>query len=205
MLGARRIYDQGDSGTAAVDRMAKALRKDGGLLQANHPADPVWEYQYALDVDTVEVWNLPRFYQSPAPSNSDNDTAVAYWMGWLDRGEHVTATGGSDSHWRITDSQQGVGNPTTWVYSRSRDAHGILDGLRRGRTFITWQPPAFQPARLFLSAGDRVVGDPAPAKSRLPGRVGGAPGAMLRIVGDGGRVIDGPVPVTSASFSHDFH
>jgi len=205
MLGARRLYDNGDSGTAVVIALADALRADGGVFQANHPSDPVWGYGYDVPLDDVEVWNLPRFYQEPFPSNSDNDQAVRYWQGWLDRGAHVTATGGSDSHWRITDSQQGVGNPTTWVYSRSRDAHGILDGLRRGRTFITWQPPAFQPARLFLSAGDRMVGDTAPAKSTFTARVEGAPGAMLRIVGDGGRVIDGPVPVTSASFSHDFH
>ena len=70
--------------------MAKELRKDGGVFQANHPADPVWAYQYAVPLDTVEVWNLPRLYQPPAPSSSDNDTALAYWEGWLDRGVHVT-------------------------------------------------------------------------------------------------------------------
>src|SRR3954462_6357743 len=176
MLGATHVFDAGDQSTAAVSAMADALRADGGVFQANHPSDPVWEYGYDVPVDDVEVWNLPRFYQSPAPSTSDNDNdnATRYWQGWLDRGAHVTATGGSDSHWRATDAQQGPGNPTTWVYSGSRTARGILNrlfflwrrargilnGLRRGRTFITWQPPAFQPPRLLLEAGNgHMVGD----------------------------------------------
>lgn len=205
MLGARRLYDNGDLSNAAVAAMADQLRADGGVFQANHPSDPVWEYGYDVPVDDVEVWNLPRFYQSPAPSNSDNDEAVRYWHGWLDRGAHVTATGGSDSHWRATDFQQGVGNPTTWVYAASRDAQGVLDGLRRGRTFITWQPPAFAPPKLLLSDGHGALpGDTVAAGSTLSARVEGAPGARLRVIGNGGRVISGPVTVTSASLTHRF-
>src|SRR3954471_17490648 len=205
MLGARRIYDSGDKGVAAVTAMARALRSDGGVFQANHPSDPVWEYQYAVPVDSVEVWNLPRFYQPPAPSSSDNDRGLAYWEGWLDRGAHVTATGGSDSHWRITDSQQGVGNPTTWVYAKTPDARGILDGVRAGRTFITFEPPAFQPPKLYLEGPKGAIpGSTVPAGSPLRVRVEGAPGAMLRIVGTGGKVVSGPVPVTGASFEHAF-
>ena len=205
MLGARKIYDAGDKGVAAVTKMANALRKDGGVFQANHPSDPVWAYQYAVPLDTVEVWNLPRFYQPPAPSSSDNDKALAYWEGWLDRGAHVTATGGSDSHWRITDSQQGVGNPTTWVYAKTADAKGILAGIRAGRTFITFEPPAFQPPKLYLEGpGGTMPGDTVGAGAPLRVRVEGAPGAMLRIVGSGGKVVSGPVPVTSPSFEHDF-
>jgi len=204
MLGARRIYDNGDSGTAAVTAMQQALHADGGLLQANHPSDPLWAYGYDVPVDTVEVWNLPRFYQEPFPSNSDNDWAVNYWQGWLDRGVHVTATGGSDSHWRITDSQQGPGNPTTWVFARTPDAAGILDGLRRGRTFITWQPPSLGGPKLFLESGTRMTGDTFPRKDAITARVEGAPGATLRIIGNGGKVISGPVAVTGATFTHSF-
>src|SRR4051812_23589565 len=205
MLGARRIYDKGDSSNAAVAAMARQLRADGGLLQANHPSDPLWEYGSDVPVDTVEVWNLPRYYQSPAPSNSDNDWAVRYWQGWLDRGVHVTATGGSDSHWRATDTLQGVGNPTTWGYPASRDTRGGLDGLRPGGTFITWVPPAFAPPRLVLG-DDRghLPGDTVRARSPLTVRVEGAPGARLRVIGNGGRVISGPVDVTGPSFTHRF-
>src|SRR3954467_5618866 len=176
MLGATRLYDNGDQSTAAVAALEAQLHADGGIFQANHPSDPVWEYGYDVPVDDVEVWNLPRFYQSAAPSTSDNDNATRYWQGWLDGGAHVTATGGSDSHWRATDAQQGPGNPTTWVYSNHHSTAGVLDGLRRGRTFITWQPPAFHAPKLFLEAGDRMVGDTVPAKSTVRRAAAGARG-----------------------------
>ena len=35
--------------------------------------------------------------------------------------------------------------------------------------------------------------------------VDGAPGATVRIIGNGGKVIAGPVTVTSAAFTYDFH
>src|SRR4051812_4864854 len=142
MLGARRLYDNGDQSVAAVAALAAALHADGGIFQANHPSDPVWAYQYDVGVDDVEVWNLPRFYQSPFPSNSDNDEAVRYWQGWLDRGAHGTATGGSDSHWRITDSPQGPGNPTTRGDAPARDAGGVLAGPRPGPPVLPRPPPA---------------------------------------------------------------
>ena len=80
----------------------------------------------------------------------DNDDAVRYWEGWLDRGAKVGATGGSDNHWRSTFAVQGVGQPTTWVFARERTAAGVLEGLRAGRTFISHQPPNLGGPRLFL-------------------------------------------------------
>jgi hypothetical protein len=204
MLGARRLYDNGDQGAKAVAKLSKELHHDGGVFQANHPSDPVWGYGFDVPLDAIEVWNLPRFYQSPFPSNSDNDEATALWHRWLDHGEHVAATGGSDSHWRITDSAQGPGNPTTWVYAEKGSAQGVLDGIRAGRTFITWQPPAFQPPRLFLeTASGGMVGDTVPANSAFRVRVEGAPGATVRVLADGGKVIDSAT-VDAPSFTHTF-
>src|SRR3954465_13849813 len=36
MLGAHKLYDNGDASAAAVNRMADELRADGGVFQANH-------------------------------------------------------------------------------------------------------------------------------------------------------------------------
>ena len=211
MLGAGRLYDNGDTSTAAVTALAAALRADGGLFQVNHPSDPVWGYGYDVRPDTVEVWNLPRVYQPPLPSSSDNDQAVRYWEGWLDRGERVAATGGSDSHWVSTSAAQGPGQPTTWVLAKERSQRGVLEGIRRGRTFISGQPPRYSGARIFLE-GDRdrdgryetSVGGKLPPGARLRVRVENAPGAMLRVVTSGGREAFEPVPVTSPSFEHRF-
>ena len=204
MLGARKLYDNGDKSSKAIAKLSRQLHADGGVFQANHPSDPVWGYGFDVPLDTIEVWNLPRFYQSPFPSNSDNDEATRLWHRWLDHGEHVAATGGSDSHWRATDQAQGPGQPTTWVYAGSRDARGVLDGLRAGRTFITGQPPAYAPPKLFLeTAKGAMVGDTVPAGSEVRVRVEGAPGATVRVLGTGGKVVQ-TATVDGPSFTRAF-
>jgi Protein of unknown function (DUF3604) len=222
MLGATSIYDPGGEGAAELEAVATALRgpPDSGVFQVNHPAegstdfphDIDWGYGYDVRPDTVEVWNISRLYQPPLPSASSNDDAVRYWEGWLDRGERVAATGGSDSHWVSTSAIQGVGQPTTWVFAdQDGGSAGVLEGLREGRTFISHLPPALGGPRLTLQAdgdGDggfeSMIGDAVAPGARFSARVQRAPGALLRIVVDGGVEAFAPVPVGSADFRHDF-
>jgi hypothetical protein len=207
MLGATHVFDNGDESTAAVLALENALHAEGGLLQANHPNDPRWGYGYDVPVDTVEVWNLPWYYQPPLPASSNNTWALHYWEGWLDRGAHVAATGGSDNHWLSTTAAQGPGQPTTWVYVRKLGVRGVLDGLRAGHTFVSAEPPAYGGARVHLEAGARyraIAGDTVRRGSRFRVRVRNAPGSYLRIVTDGGREAFAPVLVTSPRFTYRF-
>ncbi|MEA2438659.1 MAG: hypothetical protein QOH76_83 [Thermoleophilaceae bacterium] len=207
MLGATHVFDNGDESTAAVLALENALHAEGGLLQANHPNDPRWGYGYDVPVDTVEVWNLPWYYQPPLPASSNNTWALHYWEGWLDRGAHVAATGGSDNHWLSTTAAQGPGQPTTWVYVRKLGVRGVLDGLRAGHTFVSAEPPAYGGARVHLEAGARyraIAGDTVRRGSRFRVRVRNAPGSYLRIVTDGGREAFAPVLVTSPRFTYKF-
>jgi hypothetical protein len=211
MLGATHLFDNGDKSTAAVLALENALHAEGGLLQANHPNDPRWGYGYDVPVDTVEVWNLPWYYQPPLPSSSNNTWALHYWEGWLDRGAHVAATGGSDSHWVSTTAAQGPGQPTTWVYVRELSVRGVLAGLRAGHTFVSAQPPAYRGARVFLEADrnrdgryESIAGDTVKRHSRLRVRVVGAPGAYVRIVTDGGREAFPPVLVKGVRYTKRF-
>jgi len=212
MLGATRLYDNGDQSAAAVQTLADALRADGGVFQVNHPAngstdfphDTDWDYMYDVQPDTVEVWNISRLYQPPLPSGSNNDDAVRYWEGWLDRGAKIAATGGSDTHWRSTFALQGVGQPTTWVFSRDRTAAGLLEGIRAGRTFISHEPPSLGGPRLFLEGGGKIVGGTVPPGTPLRVRVEGGAGMFLRIIATGGEPLGEPVPVTGPSFQHEF-
>lgn len=217
MLGARRLYDNGDESAAAVQALADSLVADGGVFQTNHPAsealDPDhldWAYGYAVVPDTVEVWNISPLWQPPLPSGNSIDLAVAYWEGWLDRGARVAATGGSDNHWVSTTAVQGVGQPTTWVFVEELTAAGVLDGLRRGRTVVSHQPPAHAGPRVHLEAdrhGDgtyeAIVGDEVPPKSAFRVRVEGAAGSLLRVFVDGGGLLL-EVPVASPAFVHEF-
>lgn len=206
MLGARKVYDKGDSGAAAVRSMEEALHADGGLLQANHPTDPVWDYPYEdVPVDTVEVWNEPWFYQPPFPASSDHDGQLAFGTALLDRGAHVAFTGGSDSHWKSTTAAQGPGQPTTWVYADDASPEGILAGLRKGRTFVSFQPPALGGPQAFLEGKVDGLWSALPGDQVAPGtplrvRVLGAPGATLRVLADHGKTVD-EVQVDSADFT----
>jgi hypothetical protein len=211
MLGATHLFDNGDQSTAAVLALENALHAEGGLLQANHPNDPRWGYGYDVPVDTVEVWNLPWYYQPPLPASSNNTWALHYWEGWLDRGAHVAATGGSDSHWLSTTAAQGPGQPTTWVYVKHLSVRGVLDGLRAGHTSVSAEPPAYGGPRVFLEAdrdGDghfeSIAGDTVRRHSRLRVRVRNAPGTHVRIVTDGGRDAFAPKLVTGARFVERF-
>lgn len=220
MHGAGRIYDAGDKSAAAIDAMAGALRADGGVFQINHPADGPglypdnlgWRYGYAVVPDTVEVWNIgPRYYQKPAPSNTNNDDSTRYWEGWLDRGHRVAATGGSDNHWVSTTAVQGNGQPTTWIFATERSERGLLEGLRAGRTAISHQPPLLNAPHLVIEAdadGDGIfeamTGDLVPAGAALRVRARDAGGTLLRIHASGGLVTELPVAVVTPVFEYRF-
>lgn len=200
MLGALHSYPAGDKQAAAINAMADALRADGGVFQANHPASGIgaamsscadtsrlhWRYGYDVRPDSVEVWNEPEYVQRPAPG-TENEDGITYWQCMLDRGWHVSATGGSDSHWLSTIAVQGVGNPTTWVLATERTARGVLDAIKAGRTSISAAPPASGGAPMLLEAdadGDGVfesmVGDTVRPRTAL--RVRSLSSAALGVV-----------------------
>jgi hypothetical protein len=219
MLGARRIYNNDDQNAAAVQALADELRADGGVFQINHPADGStdfphdqdWSYGKTIVPDTLELWNISRLYQPPLPSASSNDDATRLWESFLDAGQRVAATGGSDNHYVATTPIQGAGQPTTWVCSPGRSEEGVLEGLRAGHTFISHQPPGLGGPSVFLEGdGDAdgdfeaIVGDDVPPGSALRVRVDGAPGSFLRLVTTGGTELGEPIPVTSPSFTYNF-
>lgn len=166
MLGAKHYYDDGKSTAADVNRVANELRKDGGVFQINHPWNgelgPMkgcndtknmdWEYGYDVKPDTLEVWNIGELLQPPLPGGTNNVDTIPYWECMLDKGWHVGATGGSDSHWLTLSVAQGVGNPTTWVYAKDRSPAGVLAALKAGRTSVSMLPPLESAVILHLEA-----------------------------------------------------
>jgi hypothetical protein len=211
MLGATRLYDNGDKSPAAVNAMADQLRADGGVFQANHPYDPRWGYGYDVPVDTIEVWNIPWYYQPPLPASTDREWALRWWESWLDRGFHVGVTGGSDSHWLSTTAAQGPGQPTTWIYVDSLTRDGVLRGLKAGHTFVSAEPPAYGGARIYLEADrdrngtyETIAGDSVARGAAMRVRVDDAEGSYLSIVTDGGKPAFDPVLITRPRFEYSF-
>ena len=189
MLGATRLYPEGDGGAAATTAMADALRADGGEFQANHPSykaeavfdscddaerpspDEIplhWKYGFSVLPDTIEVWNATTLLQP----------AEIYWECWLQRGARVGATAGSDSHGA---SQPNIAMPTTWVLAPSTGAPDLLDAVHAGRTTLSRMPPALGGTRLVIEGDADGDGD---YESRIGDQV--PPGAPLRIRTEGG-------------------
>ncbi len=201
MLGATHVYTAGSQAAADVNAMASALRADGGLLQANHPAYGIdhemktcndtngfgsWKYGYDVPVESVEVWNTNHWLNRPLPASAANDDAVFFWECMLNKGWHVAATGGGDSHWMSVAAAQGVGNPTTWVFAKERSSRGVLDAIRNGRTSISIQTPLAGATQLLLEADadkngsyESMVGDTVPPGTPMRVRALGTPGAGL--------------------------
>lgn len=180
VLGEKRLLDNGDGSAAAINRLEDQLHADGGVFQANHPGYEIsapfsgcadtaglhWQYGYAVQPDTIEVWN---------PTSPVLD-AEAYLECWLNRGAHIGVTGGSDSHWASTVPDQGVGNPTTWVFARRRTARAVLAALRAGRTTVSRYPPGEGGAPLLIEAR-RAGGTWSSALGETV-----APGTAMRVV-----------------------
>jgi hypothetical protein len=219
MLGATRQYDPGDQSGAAVAAMADALRGDGGVFQANHPAYRLpadapfsgcaggcddcrslnWSYGFDVRPDTVEIWN---------PSVQRGEVSEEYWECWLERGERIGAAGGSDSHWVSLHAVAGPGQPTTWVYAREPTAAGVLEGLRAGRSTISGQPPELGGVPLLLEGPDgAIIGDEveagAPLRVHAPGLA--LPG-LVRVRANGETILeqqlDGDGEVTFPAPAH---
>jgi hypothetical protein len=216
MLGATHVYPAGDQKAADINAMATKLRADGGLFQANHPADDVgreltdcndlhgmmWQYGYDVPVDSVEVWNTNHWLQTPLPASAGNDDAIFWWECLLSKGQHVAATGGGDSHWMSVSAVQGIGNPTTWVFAPERSARGVLAGVKAGHTSISMQTPLAGTTQLFLEAdADRdgsyesMMGDTVPPGTPIRVRAVGTPGAGLVRVRANGTDLASDVPL----------
>jgi len=215
MLGARSCYGNHgpirhqviDCDSAPTDKsahgmreLADGLRRQGGVFQINHPSDMNWLHVYKRHVvpDTIEVWNIGLWaFQAPLPSANDNNFSLRWYDGFLRRGDEIGVTGGSDSHWRLTDSVQGVGDPTTWVYVTRRTVQGVLDGLRAHHTFVSDLPPSELGARMYLEADadhdgryEAIAGSRTrPGASYRIRTTNALPGSVVRIVTDKGTVL----------------
>lgn len=206
MLGAGEVYDNGAKTLEDVERVAQELRADGGAFQINHPADGNWAEAYgaAFVPDVVEIWNIGAWaYEPPAPATNEHESGPRFLDSFLDAGNRVGATGGSDSHWRSTTAAQGMGQPTTWVCAEEPSQQGILDGVREGRTSISHQPPANGTVFADIRVGGGTLGTVVEPGTTATATVQGAPGAWLKLVTNGSTEL-AKVPVTSNDFSYEF-
>jgi hypothetical protein len=194
--GTGRWCDFRASDDGAMARIIELAHAHGGLCSINHPkpGGPDWEYDEALPVDAMEVW------QGPWPWL--NAGTLARWERLLMDGRRLPAVGGSDYHCP-SGAETGflrLGQPTTWVLVEARSMAAILDAIRAGRVSISAAPDG---PRLDLRAavGGRAAGMgetlsvSQDALLAVEVDIERALGWRLRIVSDG--VVAAEYPITS--------
>jgi hypothetical protein len=211
MLGATRVYDDGSGDATSTNALADALRLDGGVFQANHPADSAtedftaceqadiaawntnplhWKYGYAVLPDSIEVWNTTTLIQ---PSQ-------LFYECWLQRGARIGITGASDSHGA---NQANVALPTTWVRASGETPAAVIDAIRAGRTTVSRVAPAGGGARLLIEADrdrdgsyESSMGDQVPSGTPMRVRADRQSGTgLVRVRANGTTLVDGePLP-----------
>jgi hypothetical protein len=164
---------------------AAAVRAGGGMVVAAHPAVPLpgsaWEFGYR-DVDALEVWN--------GNWNVDDEASLRIWHRLLRQDRRVTAVGGSDSH----GAHQRVGMPQTVVYADELSKSALVEGLRRGRSYIAESSAVTLAVTASCPLGGQTVtAGPGQTLTTPPGApvtvtavVSGAPDSRLAVITDAG-------------------
>ncbi|MEI8203722.1 MAG: CehA/McbA family metallohydrolase [Bacteroidota bacterium] len=123
------------------DVAAQIVKSQGGIFSINHPLNGalLWGYDYNFEFQSMEILNGPISYLL----SSNKNTITNVWEPQLLSGKRITAVGGSDMHHLdalITALYPNLGSPTTYVYSSSNNADGIIDGIRKGHVCISNSP-----------------------------------------------------------------
>jgi len=158
-LGVAQPYDGSffANDLAGVREKFLSARERGALITLNHIQDDTLPFTYdlaSLPFDALEVWNGPM-----RPSNL---RGIAMWNELLKQGLRVPAVGGSDYH--ADRFGQLLAGPCMGVYAQSAGISDILDAVRKGQSFISFQPGA---ATLDMRVGEVLMGGTAQWQEEL--------------------------------------
>ena len=133
-----------DGATIPVPEVAAAIHARGGLAVICHPrnvGDPLccgcrWEHADMMpgNAMAVEIWN--------GVWHRENLEGVQLWQSWLSDGHRLVATAGSDHHGmahHIAEAERGRPAANV-VYAEAFSREGILEGLKRGRSYVSAGP-----------------------------------------------------------------
>lgn len=157
---------------AGASAVAASAHRLGALISVNHPFASCggcgWSYGDAVrEFDAVEVWN--------GEWDATDESALKLWDGLLRRGLRLTAVASSDSH----RAQNPVGRPTTHVAAGALTQASLLEGVRRGRVYLTAGPEGL-PVEFEAAAGRLGSGGAAGARTGVGGEIRlNAPGTLV--------------------------
>jgi predicted metal-dependent phosphoesterase TrpH len=162
------------------DQLLSELSTRGAtFLQINHPRllphigyfelrnarDPAAASRTLQGFDGLEVWNGYDLNRTDR-----RDRVMTDWLGAIGRGQHIVATGGSDSH---DLSRNVLGYPRTYVReptSAAPDPKRIVAALKAGRAFVS-NGPLLELAVDGKNPGDTLALGPTAHTVRVTVRV----------------------------------
>ncbi len=159
MLGRKRPYKSflSNSLKRTVEIVEEA-RVNGAFTVLNHPFCPWCGWQWGMEkvpFDGVEVWNGGLMPES-------NQACLDWRGGSLKVGQRIPITGGSDFH--KYEPGRMPASPCTCVYALSNSAEDILEGLKKGHSFLTISPEG---PMMETWAGEDLMGDEIPEGSEI--------------------------------------
>ena len=200
---------------AEAQAMAIRVQAQGGIFTIAHPSFPIGAWQWGIQyANAVEAWcrgwrKIPplqleqldekwkrredgRYVYSigiaaATQGFSANSQSTLFWDLELVRGMKSAVVAGSNS----ASPKVPLASPVTYVYAREKSLKGILEGLRKGRTFVSRDLDGptieFQADVLVDGSIDVGIGGIIPVNrpSRLIVGVEGALGARMDILLNG--------------------
>lgn len=136
-LGVDQPYDGAffANDLAGVQEKFMTAHERGALIVLNHIQDDTLPFTYnlaSLPFDALEVWN--------GPMRMSNLRGIGMWDALLKQGLKVPAVGGSDYH--ADRFGQMLAGPCMGVYTQSTGMSDILEAVRKGQSYIVFQPGA---------------------------------------------------------------
>jgi hypothetical protein len=138
--------DGGMETEQGMNRIIREVKASDAVVSMNHPMLQPWEWQYRntllADLDVIEIWNDPTYKDNPVAT----EQALQLWNTLWDDGHRIFGIGGSDSHLLPTESyEEGgppsvIGDPATYVYCNGLSARTLLDGVKRGKAYVSRGP-----------------------------------------------------------------
>lgn len=151
MLGRKRPFKNFLSNSLEETRkITAAARQEGAFTVLNHPFCPFCGWKWGMDqviYDGLEVWN-------GGVSPESNRACLSWWDEALKKGKRIPITGGSDFH--KYEPGRMPASPCTSIYAMSNSAEDILEGLKKGHSYLTLSPEG---PMLETEAGGKLIGD----------------------------------------------
>jgi hypothetical protein len=114
---------------------AAATHAQGGLFCVNHPFSGRLGWQaYDFDWDQADMMEIYHHLEGP-----NNPYQVALWDRHLAAGRRLVGVGGIDSHDPFTGRHK-LGQAVTWVYADELSERGVIEGIKRGRVYVSRGP-----------------------------------------------------------------